>query len=648
MPQSIRRAAFAVALFVLQTGASPSPTTTSPTPTPPTSIPAATTKRDDEPLRRSTAVTLNYCRASFYRIQKTPTVRVLVEEQEKILNNLDLNSIADQDVVKLYTGVLVEISETRMSDRERHVLNEKYRTSLGTLLTGDAFDFGTQIASAQYLSAIRTGARSWWDYRNTATVLDADVFHADQKRLMAFTEKSGQFLDTCWRLARDRKIPDRWLVRNQDLSRLDAAMQERDLPVRLRVLKRMQDFMTCYPPYWYYLARTQQGLGHLSAAAATYEKLECLGLGHFRKDDMLAAGMANLAVIQNYLHRPCAADSALKALTYSTDVWEANLMCAQVLAHSGHMAEAEDAVLRNLDVDLERTQSTAALISLYARQRKFAKLRSRLASPMLVRSVPMPLLIRAAAVLGPQRLPESIVAHWASSLTAHYELNYGADDFVLETTPLWNLQTSEMSLVIGDESHRQSTIAITSGQSEVRFARFGDVGHPLYATSNCPAATLIVKYPDAPLVRLRLEARSEPGAAAPALSSLPMVDFLTSASLKTRQQRLSLVSIQIGETEFPISARMAGSSLAPSDDVEEPSALSTEADSPAAAKPTTTSNGPAGGPAMPGTPPMAAAPHPTTLPSNVPLPPIPLLAPQKFPPGGSRSGPSLEGPKLFP
>ncbi len=622
MPQAFVRAALAAAVFVALTGATPSPTPT----------PAATPSRDDEAVRRSTAVTLNYCRASFYRIQKTPSVRVLIEEQEKILNNLDLNSIADQDVVKLYTGVLVEISEVRMSDRERHVLNEKYRTSLGTVLTGDAFDFGTQLASAQYLAAIRTGARSWWDYRNTATVLDADVFHADQKRLMTFTEKSGQFLDTCWKLARDRKIPDRWLVRNQDLSRLDAAMQERDAQVRLRVLKRMQEFMACYPPYWYYLARTQQALGHLTTAAATYEKLVCLGQGHFRKDDMLAAGLANRAVIQDYLHEPCAAATALKALGYSTDVWEANLMCAQVLGRSGRTAEAEDAVLRNLDVDLERVQSTAALVSLYARQGKVAKLRSRLTNPALVRSVPMPMLIRAAAVLGPQRIPESVVAHWASSLTAHYELNYGPDDFVLETTPLWNLQTSEMSLIVGDESFRQSTIALTGGQSEVRFARICEVGHPLYATSNPPAATLIVKYPDAPLLRLRLEARPEAGGSASALASLPMVDFLTSASVKGRHQKLSLVSIQIGETDFPLSGRSGGGFTPPSEDADEASTSPIDVGSPPEVKP-----------AIPGTPPTEPAPRPTTQPSAALEPPIPRLSPPKLP-----IVQPMEGPKLFP
>ena len=269
--------------------------------------------KDDETVRRNTAVTLNYCRASFYRIQKCPTLRVLVEEQEKILNNVDLNGIADQEVIKLYTGVLVEISEIRLSDRERLVLEDKYHNTLGTLLTADAFDFGTQLASAHYLSAVRTGARSWWDYRTSVNTRDLDVFHVDQKRLMAFTEKSGQFLDTFWKLARDRKIPDRWLIRNQDLHNLEKAMQEHDPSIRLRVLKRMQDFMVCFPPYWYYVARTQQALGRLACAAEGYERLVKVGQGHFRKDEMLAAGLANRAMILDYLRQPGAVDTALKA-----------------------------------------------------------------------------------------------------------------------------------------------------------------------------------------------------------------------------------------------------------------------------------------------------------------------------------------------
>ncbi|MGE3315297.1 MAG: hypothetical protein AB7O26_09285, partial [Planctomycetaceae bacterium] len=326
-------------------------------------IPFETPAQENDRQRQSTAVGLNYCRAAFHRIQKTPSKRVLLEEQEKILNNLNLNEIADEEVVRLYTAVLQEISEIRLAGKERMVIEEQYKRALTNSLVMNSFDFGTQVATAHYLDAVRTGARSWWDYRNLDMKRDVDTFRVEKDRMVAIVDKSSHFLDTFWKLARKRTIPDRWLIRGQDLDRLQIAMQEPDLTVRLRVLKRMEEFMECYPPYWYYVARTQQGLGQLFAAAETYERLATIGNGHFRKDEMLAAGMANRAVIQEYLHQPGAMESARLALTYSTDVWEANLMCARVLGQHGELGAAEDAILRNLDVGLEREYSMAALVS---------------------------------------------------------------------------------------------------------------------------------------------------------------------------------------------------------------------------------------------------------------------------------------------
>ncbi len=69
-----------------------------------------------DPLAKPTAIVLNYCRASFHRIQKTPSKRVLHEEQEKILNNLNLNPIADAEIIRLYTAVLSEIADVQIAD----------------------------------------------------------------------------------------------------------------------------------------------------------------------------------------------------------------------------------------------------------------------------------------------------------------------------------------------------------------------------------------------------------------------------------------------------------------------------------------------------------------------------------------------------
>jgi len=262
-------------------------------------------------------------------------------------------------------------------------------------------------------------------------------------------------------------------------------------------------------------------------------------------------------MILDYLRQPGAVDAALKALDYSTDVWEANLMSAQVLGRNGRAAEAEDAILRNLDVELERDHSLVALVSLYATTHNIQKLQAWLSNASVVNRLPMPTLVRAAAVLGPRRLPTAVVAQWAATVQARYDINFGADDFVLVTTPAWGLQASEMSLFVGKDSSRQSTIALMPGKSEVRFGRIGDVGHLFYGSSNSPPATLLVKFPDAPLVRLRLDSRSETASASSSTFS-SVVEMLTPTSLAGRHQALQLAAVEIGQEQFAVAARLSG------------------------------------------------------------------------------------------
>lgn len=247
---------------------------------------------------------LNYSRASMHRIRRNPSVRVLTEEQDKILNHLNLNGVADPEVVQLYSSVLDEVSQVQLAESEKHILQEKYRHSFNAGLTANAFTLAAQVATANYPAAVRTGANSWWDYRTMGVNRDLDVWRVDKARYQSIVTKSNQFLDVSWKMARNRQIPDRWLVRGDDLDKLELACHESDSEVRLRVLKRMEPFMECYPPYWYYVARTQQSMGQLFAAGETYDQLAKLGSGHFRKDEMLACGLANRAMIQAYLHQP--------------------------------------------------------------------------------------------------------------------------------------------------------------------------------------------------------------------------------------------------------------------------------------------------------------------------------------------------------
>jgi len=458
----------------------------------------------DEAARRSAAVALNYSRASFHRIRRNPSLRVLAEEQEKILNHLNLNGIADEDVVKLYTAVLDEIAQIQLADREREMLRGKCRMQLQQSISFNALALSAQVLTAQYSTAVKTGASSWWDYRNFSTSRDLDLHRVDKERMTKLVEKSARFLDVSWKTARDRQIPDRWLVRGDDLDKLEAAWTEPDPAVRLRVMKRMEPFLECYPPYWYYTARTQQALGQLVAANDTYARMAAIGDGHFRKDDMLTAGLANRALIQAFLEQPTAPETARLALNYSTEVWEANLICASVLQRHRQYNDAEDAILRNLDVDLEGPQSRVALVSLYHASDDRTKLARRLSDPQFVRDLPVSLLVQSAAKLGESQTPPLVAQMLERSLQATARYNLGRDDLVIQAGVGWRLQQAQLTLYWNDQP--VSSPKLTAG-SESIIATFEGVGE-LSAAGTPRELTLVIQYADAAPLKVLLQPTS--------------------------------------------------------------------------------------------------------------------------------------------
>jgi hypothetical protein len=460
---------------------------------------------EQEAQALATAVALNYCRAAFHRIRMYPTIEVMSEEQQKILNNLNLDRVDDPEIIDLYTSVLDEINQIQLAGREHTMYQQYHTTNMRRELTWDALAFGTELATAQFGSAIRTGANSWWDYRGLEFKRDTDLLRIERERWNAIVRKSAEFMDTFWHLAQKRNIPDRWLVRGDDLDQLERAMQEEDAEVRLRILNRMEGFMEAYPPYWYYLARTQQELGVLDEAVDTYGRLEALGQGHFRRDDMLATGLANKAVILDSLLDPTAVATAERALEYSPDAWEANLMCARILERHGQIADAEDAILRNLDVELETAQSRVFLVSLYYHAGDTVKLARVLSDPVVAAELPAPVLLRCVAMLGPEETPDEILTGVLGTLEGQPVAQFGPDEFVLSAGPGWQLHLATMTLFYGDEPLPTPQMSMRNGQHLLRFASPIEWGPTLNATDSEEKDFVVqLRYPDETTIKLTL------------------------------------------------------------------------------------------------------------------------------------------------
>ncbi len=454
-----------------------------------------------ETTRRKTAVTLNYCRAALHRIRRAGSREVLLEEQQRILNNLDLNQIDDPEVISLYRSILDEIGMVEISDRERTVITESFRRGLQRKMGTDFFVMGAQAATGQLGSVIQTGASSWWDYRSTQIKRDSDLWQVEKNQFQSLMTRSSSFLDSFWKLSRKNEIPDRWLLRDQDLDKLGEALAVESPEVRLRSLRRLERFMECYPPYWYYVARAQQQLGETSAAAETFRRLTEIGEGHFRQDDLLASSMANLALIEESTGDGNAAATAIRAFEYSTGNWEANLVCAWILSRHGRHSEAEELILCNVDEQLEVEQSTVALVSLYYHSENRRQLRGMLADATVLRRIPIPGLLLCARMLGSDELPRPALDHLSTSLSAIPRASGRGSSIAVAAAVAWKLNDASAVISDGSRTFEYAGHRETAEGMEASFSPSLSGG-----SAGPPGDTLrmTLRYPGTPRIELTL------------------------------------------------------------------------------------------------------------------------------------------------
>ena len=469
---------------------------------------------DQEVVRRQTAVALNYCRAALHRIRRRPDKQVFLEEEQRILNNLNLSRINDAEVIALYRAVLDEISQVEVSERERRVIDERFRQETRRQLSTTLFVVGAQAVTGQIGNVIQSGANSWWDYRNQALRRDADLWKVDRTEFRSLMSRSSTFLDSFWKLSRRNNIPDSWLVRDQDLDQLADILKEPDAERRLRMLRRMERFMTCYPPYWYYVARTQQQMGQLDEAMSTYRRLLEVGSGHFRQDDMLAGCLANMALIQEGRGDSAAVQSALRSAEHSTRNWEANLVCAWVLGRHAQYREAEDRLLCNLDHHLEKKQSSVALVSLYYHSEDRSRLAKLLSDEQVAAAVPVPGLLLCARLLGADALPRPASVKLASSLRAEYRPGLRSDVVVLRAAPGWKLRDADPRMTLAGVE--LSTSGFEQDRDEVVATWHVDAAD---TDERRRTVHLTLQYPGVPPIQVTLSPHSVP--AAPAVGTFP-------------------------------------------------------------------------------------------------------------------------------
>ena len=318
--------------------------------------------------------------------------------------------------------------------------------------------------------------------------------------------------------------------------------------------------MQTYPPFWYYVGRTQQELGELPAAADTYRSLVRVGDGHFRKDDMLASSMANLAAIEEHSGGSSAVSLARKAMEYSTDVWEANLICARIMECHGRVDDAEDAILRNLDVGLETVHSRVFLASLYFHADNKQKLAQFLARPEVVAELPAPVLLALQACLGAEQTPPPALATVLASLDVQPRLQFGPDELVVRMSPTWQLHLAQVDVAVQGQKLQPRPIENVGGIHELRFADRFEFGGPLVNQSEDIDVDVRFTYPDQTVVQVTLQRDPQRQDVTSLVGLLPAS---TPGTRTTGGRFLKVTKIAVNDTPIPLTQVAAHTAPSP-------------------------------------------------------------------------------------
>ncbi len=240
--------------------------------------------------------------------------------------------------------------------------------------------------------------------------------------------------------------------------------------------------------------------------------------------------------------------TAEQALRYSADVWEANLLCARVLERNHRLADAEDAILRNLDVNLEQRFSQTFRVSLYYHSNQKEKLAHALADEQVVAVLPMAALIRCAALLGPLQTPGHVTQRVAQSIEVRPRVIFGRDDILVSASPAWQLHLATARLECGAESITSAEPVVSGQIQQLRFVTDGDLGNPLTGWK-APELAMVLTYPDETTIRMTF------GNTTYASSSL------RPATLAGSFPSLHLATIDVGETRLAIHSAAYGPHL---------------------------------------------------------------------------------------
>lgn len=254
-------------------------------------------KQPDSALE--TAVALNYCHMSLYKIIQYNDRIVLDEEYSEIINNINLTKIKDEEIIELLRSLMDTISQFKLNEGDKKLLYSEYERQLSNAFYSSFSSLsGMPISGNPYTMAatmlVSVGS-AYANYRNNMEMyrrqLDKSIWELDKKTILILNDVRKDFIKSYWILMKRYNIPDDWRITEKQMDQYISILKDRDPGRKFRNLQRLQSSFEAYPPFWYYMGQAAQDLKDHKGALKAYEKLRTTQMGFFREDNIYASAL---------------------------------------------------------------------------------------------------------------------------------------------------------------------------------------------------------------------------------------------------------------------------------------------------------------------------------------------------------------------
>ena len=267
---------------------------------------AAKPKPDERAARKtgkydpqSTAMLLNYCRESLYKITEFNDRAVLDDEYSRLVNNIDITRIQDDEAAELIEALLTELNALRLNEAERRLLSDAYNQRIQAAVM-EAFKGNKALVSAKDLApvtgkpaalacqAIVTLASGIVNFKGALAKQEHQAKARDMQlraeELNRLTTLRTRFFDTEYKLYKRYNLPDRLNLKEVQMAQYIKVLADEDSQRRLERLERLKEDFDAFPPFWYQIGKAAQAVNSPAIAKSYYAHFEQIQTHVFRED----------------------------------------------------------------------------------------------------------------------------------------------------------------------------------------------------------------------------------------------------------------------------------------------------------------------------------------------------------------------------